>query len=48
MEANPCVLKGVWMGSGRIKKKDKEQAGEDAAALALLLYDIYKEQQVGV
>jgi len=45
MEANPCVLKGVWMGSRRTKKEDKERAEEDALALALLLYDIYKEQQ---
>lgn len=44
MEANPCVLKGVWMDSRRTKKKEKEQAEADAIALALLLYDIYKEQ----
>lgn len=47
MEANPCLLKGVAMGSRRTKKEDKGQAQEDAMELALLLYDIYKEQPTG-
>jgi hypothetical protein len=32
------------MGSVRSKKKDKQQAKDDAKELALLLYDIYKGQ----
>jgi hypothetical protein len=35
------------MGSRRTKKKDEERAKEDAMELALLLYDIYKEQPTG-
>jgi hypothetical protein len=40
-------LEGVAMGSRRTKKKDEERAKEDAMELALLLYDIYKEQPTG-
>ena len=47
MEANPCLLEGVAMGSKRTEKKDKQQAKDDATELALLLYDIYKEQPAG-
>ena len=36
------------MDSVRAKKKDKKQAKDDAAELALLLYDIYKGQQASV
>lgn len=36
------------MGSRRAKKGDKQKAKEDAMGLALLLYDIYKEQQANV
>lgn len=44
MEANPCLLKGVAMGSRRSKNRDKQKAKEDAMELAVLLYDIYKSQ----
>lgn len=36
------------MGSVRTKKQDKQKAKDDAAELALLLYDIYKGQQTSV
>jgi hypothetical protein len=48
MEANLCLLEGVAMGSRRTKKQDKQKAKDDAAELALLLYDIYKDQEATI